>query len=48
MIVWAKILWTWYFLESQGYQIDDSMVCQDNQSAMLLGQNGCGSSSKRT
>ena len=43
-----KILWTQYFLEAQGYQIQDSVVYQDNQSAMLLANNGLASSSKRT
>ena len=43
-----QILWTRYFLEAQGYQIQDSVVYQDNQSAMLLANNGRVSSSKRT
>ena len=43
-----QILWTQYFLEAQGYQIHDSVVCQDNQSTMLLANNGRASSSKRT
>ena len=43
-----QILWTRYFLEAQGYQIQDSVVYQDNQSAMLLANNGRASSSKRT
>jgi hypothetical protein len=41
-------LWTRYFLEAQGYDVSDSIVYQDNQSAMLLEKNGHGSSSKRT
>jgi hypothetical protein len=41
-------LWTRYFLEAQGYGADESIVYQDNQSAMLLEKNGRGSSSKRT
>ena len=43
-----QILWTRYFLEAQGYPIQDSVVYQDNQSAMLLANNGRASSSKRT
>ena len=43
-----QVIWTRYFLECQGYEIKDSVVLQDNQSAMLLEKNGKGSSSKRT
>jgi hypothetical protein len=43
-----QVLWTRYFLEAQGYKVNDSIVYQDNQSAMLLEKNGRGSSSKRT
>ena len=43
-----QILWTWYFLEAQGYNIQDSVVYQDNQSVMLLANNGRASSSKWT
>ena len=46
--VLPQILWTRYFLEAQGYGVDDSIVYQDNQSAILLTKNGRGSSSKRT
>ena len=46
--VLPQILWTRYFLEAQGYGVDESIVYQDNQSAMLLEKNGRGSSSKRT
>ena len=34
------ILWTCYFLEAQGYGADDTIIYQDNKSAMLLEQNG--------
>jgi hypothetical protein len=44
----SQILWTRYFLEVQGYSIPDSVVYQDNQSAMLLEKNGRASSSKQT
>lgn len=46
--VLPQILWTRYFLESQGYGVEESVVYQDNQSAMLLEKNGRGSSSKWT
>jgi hypothetical protein len=35
-----QILWTRYFLEAQGYGVKDSIVNQDNQSAILLEKNG--------
>ena len=43
----SQVLWTRYFLEAQGYNINDCVIYQDNKSAMLLEQNGCTSSSKR-
>jgi hypothetical protein len=43
-----QILWTRYFLEAQGYDVRENVVYQDNQSAMLLENNGRGSSSQRT
>lgn len=43
-----QVLWTRYFLEAQGYDVQDSVVHQDNQSSILLEKNGKGSSSKRT
>ena len=46
--VLPQIPWTRYFMEAQGYGIEDSIVYQDNQSAILLAKNGRGSSSKRT
>lgn len=42
-----QVLWTRYFLDFQGYRVKDNVVYQDNQSAILLEQNGKGSSSKR-
>jgi hypothetical protein len=42
------ILWTRLFLEAQGFTVSDNVVYQDNQSAMLLENNGKMSSSKRT
>jgi hypothetical protein len=43
-----QILWTLYFLEAQGYKIDDNILYQDNKSSILLETNGRGSSGKRT
>ena len=42
------VLWVRLFLEAQGYSIDNNVVYQDNQSAILLEKNGKKSSSKRT
>jgi hypothetical protein len=46
--VMGLILWTRRFLKAQGYTVSDNVVYQDNQSAMLLENNGHMSSSKRT
>ena len=46
--VLPQVLWTRYFLEEQGYGVIESIVYQDNQSAILLEKNGRASSSKRT
>ena len=43
-----QVLWTRHFLEAQGYDTIDSIVYQDNQSAVLLEKNGRASSSKHT
>ena len=42
------ILWTRLFLEAQGYGVKESIIFQDNKSAILLEKNGKSSSSKRT
>ena len=42
------ILWTNYFLQAQGYATTDTVLYQDNQSAILLEKNGQKSSGKRT
>jgi hypothetical protein len=34
--VMPQVLWTRYFLEAQGYGVNDSIIYQDNQSAILL------------
>ena len=44
----GQVLWTRYFLEAQGYNVEDSRVHQDNESAILLEKNGRASSGKRT
>jgi len=44
----AMILWTRHFLEGQGFQVQDNVVFQDNQSTMLLARNGKQSSGKST
>jgi hypothetical protein len=44
----SQVMWTRYFLEAQGCTVDDSIVYQDNKSAILLEKHGKGSSSKRT
>lgn len=41
-----QVIWTRYFLEAQGYAASESIVYQDNQSAILLERNGQASSSK--
>ena len=40
------MLWTRYFLEAQGYGIDENILYQDNMSAILLEKNGKKSSTK--
>jgi hypothetical protein len=44
----SQILWTRYFMEAQGYGVDENVVGQDNMSTMLLENNGRASSSRRT
>jgi hypothetical protein len=46
--VMPQMLWTLYFLEAQGYKIDDNLLYQDNKSSILLETNGRGSSGKQT
>ena len=43
-----QILWTLYFLEAQGYKIDDNVLYQDNKSSILLETNRRGSSGRNT
>ena len=42
------VLWTWYFLQEQGYPLKPSILHQDNQISILLENNGRASSGKRT
>ena len=42
------IYWTRYFLEAQGYCVDNDILYQDNKSSILLETNGKASSGKRT
>jgi hypothetical protein len=42
------ILWTRYFIEGQGYSVEQNILFQDNKSTILLANNGRWSSSKRT
>jgi hypothetical protein len=43
-----QMMWTRYFLEGQGYNVDECILNQDNMSAILLETNGKQSSSRRT
>jgi hypothetical protein len=43
-----QVCWTRYFLEAQGYEMEPTIIYQDNKSAMLLEEFGKASSSKRT
>jgi hypothetical protein len=36
----TMILWTKFFLEAQGYDVEKNIVYQDNKSAILLETNG--------
>ena len=42
------LLWTNHFLEAQGYVTSGTILCQDNQSAIRMENNGRRSSTKRT
>jgi len=44
----GPILWTRYFSEEQGYEVEDNVPLQDNQSAMHLETNGRASAGRRT
>ena len=40
------ILWCWYFIESQGYTVEQNILYQNNMSTILLAKNGIWSGSK--
>ncbi len=42
------ICWTKYFMEAQGYQVQDNILFQNNKSTILLEKNGKASRSKHT
>jgi hypothetical protein len=42
------VIWPRYFMDAQGYGIQENIVYQDNQSTILIEKNGKASSSKRT
>ncbi len=44
----GHIQWARYLMQAQGYEMEASLLYQDNMSAMLLKMNGKASSSKRT
>ena len=44
----GDVLWMRYFLESQGYSIEDNIIYQDNMSTLSLEKNGRVSGSNRT
>jgi hypothetical protein len=46
--VMPQMLWTAYFLRAQGINVPDSILFQDNMSAILLEKNGCTSASKQS
>ena len=43
----SSMLWTWHFLEAQGYTLEDNILHQDNKSTILLESNGQKSAGKR-
>jgi hypothetical protein len=46
--VMPQMLWTAHFIDSQGVNVDESILYQDNTSSILLEKNGRSSSTKRT
>ena len=42
------IMWGMYFIQSQGYEVTNNILMQDNKSTILLAKNGRFSSSNRT
>jgi hypothetical protein len=46
--VLPSVLWARYFIECQGYTVEENVIYQDNKSTIQLANNGRWSSSKRT
>ena len=46
--VMSIVLWTWLFLEAQGFEVSDNILFQDNESTIKLAKNGRLSSGKQT
>jgi hypothetical protein len=46
--IMPQILWSRNFLMYQGIDVQENLIYQDNKSAILMENNGRGSSSKRT
>ena len=46
--VLAQVIWTWYFLKEQGYEIHDNVIYQDNRNIIKPENNGRLSIIKRT
>ena len=46
--VTPQLLWTTQFLQEQRFDINETILYQDNMSSILLKKNGRSSSSKRT
>ena len=46
--VMSIVLWTWLFLEAQGFEVSDNILFQDNESTIKLAKNVCLSSGKQT
>ena len=44
----VKVLWSLYFIQAQGYSVDQNIMYQDNMATMRLEINGILFSSKRT
>ena len=42
----SKILWTQFFIEEQGYEVEKNILFQDNKSSILLETNGRKSAGK--
>ena len=44
----SNILWTKFFIEEQGHDVEKNILFQDNKSSILLGTNGRKSAGKRS